>query len=338
VTATRDKPLVAVVTPVHNSEHFLAECIQSVLNQTHTHLEYIIFDDGSTDGSLDIALKYARTDPRIRVERSATSVGVMESHNAAFRLISPAAKYCKVVAAVGFLFPECLERMVAVAEANPSVGLVGAYQLTGSQVRWQGFEYPRAVFPGREICRRILLGRQPEFGFGTPTSVLYRADLVRAEHEFYPESAPHSDASAALKHLQRCDYGFVYQVLSCGRIHADLENLTSAKLNRRTPAYLRDLIQYGPLYLSKAELDRRVHEQLSEYDTFLAVNVFRRRGKAFWDYHKGRLQQMGHPIRPSRLFRAGAVKVLREVVNPEQAIRKCWRAVAGDSRAPEAGV
>ena len=335
---TREKPLVAVVTPVHNGEPFLAECIESVLSQMYTHFEYIVFDDASTDASVDIALKYARKDKRIRVERSAACLGVMESHNAVFRLISRAARYCKVVSPEDFIFPECLDRMVEVAEANPSVGFVGSYQLSGSQVRWQGFEYPRAVVPGREMCRRIFLGSQVGFGFGTPTSVLYRADLVRADDEFYPQSAPHSDASAAFKHLQQSDFGFVYQVLSYGRIHAELESLKSARLNRNASAYLHDLIQYGPLYLSKAELDRRLREQLAEYDGFLAVNVFRRRGKAFWDYHKGRLEELGYPVRLSRLLRAGATRVLRQVVNPEQAIRKCWRSVFAGSRTSEVRV
>jgi len=335
---TREKPLVAVVTPVYNGEPFLAECIESVLSQTYTRFEYIVFDDGSTDASADIALKYQRRDGRVSVVRGGAFLGVMESHNAVFRLISPSAKYCKVVSPEDFLFPECLERMVEVAEANPSVGIVGAYQLSGTKVRWQGFEYPHAVVPGRDMCRRIFLGSGAGFGVGTPTSVLYRADLVRAADEFYPHSAPHSDSSAALAHLQRCDFGFVYQVLSYGRIHAELESLKSARLNRNASAYLHDLIQYGPVYLSKAELDRRVREQLMEYYGFLAVNVFRRRGKEFWAYHKGRLEELGYPMRLSRLFGAAAVRVLREVVNPEQAIRKCWRAVVAGSRAPEVGI
>jgi glycosyltransferase involved in cell wall biosynthesis len=244
----RDTPLVSVVTPVYNGEHFLAECIESVLAQTYTNFEYLVFDDGSTDRSLEIARGFARTDTRIRIERSATPLGVMEGHNAAFRLIPAAAAYCKVVSPEDLLFPECLERMVALGEANPSVGFIGAYQLSGTQVRWQGFEYPRAVIPGLEMRRRIFLGRQAGFGIGTPTSVMYRADLVRAEPDFYPQSAPHSDSSAALKHLQRCDYGFVYDVLSYGRIHAELESLKSARLNRNASAHLHDLLEFGPRF------------------------------------------------------------------------------------------
>jgi hypothetical protein len=215
--------------------------------------------------------------------------------------------------------------MIEVAEANPSVGFVGSYQLVGSDVRWQGLEYPRTVVPGREICRRVFLGGRAGFGFGTPTSILYRADLVRETKDFYPDAAPHSDASACFKFLQKSDFGFVYQVLSWGRIHRELESAKSAELNRNASAYLNDLLQYGPLYLSKPELERRLHEQLDAYHRFLAVNVPRRRGKEFWDYHRGRLEALGYSIRPSLMLKAAAKTVLREILNPEQAIRKCWR-------------
>jgi glycosyltransferase involved in cell wall biosynthesis len=325
VTRVCNLPLVSVVTPVYNGESFLAECIESVLAQTYENFEYIIVDDCSTDASLEIALRYAEKDRRVRAERNASFVGVMANHNIAFRLISPEAKYCKAVSPEDIIFPDCIEQMIEVAEANPSVGFVGSYQLVGSDVRWQGLEYPRTPVPGSEICRRVFLGGQTGFGFGTPTSILYRADLVRESRDFYPDAAPHSDASACFKFLQKSDLGFVYQILSWGRIHREMESAKSAELNRYASAYLSDLLQYGPLYLSKPELKRRLHRQLDEYHRFLAVNLLRRRGKNFWRYHRGRLEELGYSISPSRLLKAAAKTLLRQVVNPEQAIRKYWK-------------
>lgn len=53
-----DKPLISIITVVYNGEKYLAETIQSVINQTYDNIEYIIIDGGSTDGTLDIIRKY----------------------------------------------------------------------------------------------------------------------------------------------------------------------------------------------------------------------------------------------------------------------------------------
>ena len=60
-------PLISVITPVYNSQDVLPYAIESVLRQTHEHLELIIVDDASTDGSAWIAEHYARKDSRITV-------------------------------------------------------------------------------------------------------------------------------------------------------------------------------------------------------------------------------------------------------------------------------
>ncbi|NOY98886.1 MAG: glycosyltransferase family 2 protein [Chloroflexi bacterium] len=49
-----DSPLVSVIMPVFNGEKYLCEAIESIVSQTYHHLEVIVVDDGSTDGSSDI--------------------------------------------------------------------------------------------------------------------------------------------------------------------------------------------------------------------------------------------------------------------------------------------
>jgi hypothetical protein len=216
--------------------------------------------------------------------------------------------------------------MVQCAEANPSAGFIGSYQLSGSHVRWQGFGYPQDLFGGDEVCRRIFLGRDPNFGFGSPTSLLYRADLVRGSKPFYPNPDPHSDTSACFRDMQRCGFGFVYEVLSYEKTHADTQSSKSADINRYASGYLNDLIQYGPSYLNKVELERRVNEQFREYHRFLAVNFFMRsRGKEFWKYHEGRLEELGRPLKRVTLLWAALGVILHEVLNPERAIKKIMK-------------
>jgi glycosyltransferase involved in cell wall biosynthesis len=54
------QPLVSILTPVHNNADHLAECIESVLAQTYRNWNHVIVNNGSTDGSLDIAQRVNR--------------------------------------------------------------------------------------------------------------------------------------------------------------------------------------------------------------------------------------------------------------------------------------
>src|SRR5256885_10350008 len=110
------KPVVSVVTPVYNGAEYLVECIKSVINQPYENWEYVIVDNCSTDGTLEIARNYEALDSRIRVVTPNMFVGLVESGNRSLRKISPESKYTKVLHADDWLFPECLERMVELSE------------------------------------------------------------------------------------------------------------------------------------------------------------------------------------------------------------------------------
>jgi len=60
-------PTISVVLPVFNGGTFLAEAIESILDQTYTNFEFLMIDDGSTDSSLQVMQEYERKDTRIRL-------------------------------------------------------------------------------------------------------------------------------------------------------------------------------------------------------------------------------------------------------------------------------
>lgn len=53
--------LISIIIPVYNREHYLAEAIESVLAQTYRPIEIIVVDDGSTDGTADVARRFSET-------------------------------------------------------------------------------------------------------------------------------------------------------------------------------------------------------------------------------------------------------------------------------------
>jgi glycosyltransferase involved in cell wall biosynthesis len=58
---------ISIIIPVYNTEKYLDQCIQSILNQSYTNFEIILIDDGSTDSSLSICESYELKDNRIKV-------------------------------------------------------------------------------------------------------------------------------------------------------------------------------------------------------------------------------------------------------------------------------
>lgn len=340
--ARDDNPLVTVLTPVYNMGSFLGACIESVLAQKYERWEYIIVNNCSTDESLEIADRYAVKDRRIRVHNNQQFVGVIENHNIAFNLMPQTAKYCKVVSADDMIFPDCIGEMVRLAEDHPNVGIVGSYQLSGDRIRWQGFEYPTEVFPGVETARRVFLTEEPEYpGFGTPTSTLYRADLVRKRKAFYPNASPHADTSACFRCLMESDFGFLYQVLSYEKKHENTQSTRSAQINRYSSATLNDLKEYGPFFLSPDELRTRMKAELEDYHRFLAVHYVTGDGdKDFWDYHRSRLKELGFPLTRGALLKAASIKAFKEAANPGGAIaklRKRFRPEKGRPAQPRRG-
>jgi glycosyltransferase involved in cell wall biosynthesis len=112
---------VSLVTPVYNRADYLPAAIESILLQTHSDFELLIWDDGSADNSVAIATHYAQYDKRIRVV-AATHQGQTRSLKAAIAQTS--APYVAWVDSDDLLAPTALAETVKILNANPSVGLV----------------------------------------------------------------------------------------------------------------------------------------------------------------------------------------------------------------------
>ena len=339
----KPEPLVSVVTPVYNGEEHLRQCIESVLGQTFTNWDYTIVNNRSTDRTLEIAQEYAARDPRIRIHDNETFVRAIANHNIAFRQISPDSKYCKVLAADDWLFPECLEKMVQLAEEHPRVVLVAAYGLQGTTVAKVVYDdvipEQRSVVPGRDACRWRLLGGK--YIFGAPTAVLFRSETVRSRPSFYDESNLHADSAANFELLEHQDLGFVHQVLSFRREREASLTTFSMDFNTYISCRLYELVTYGPRYLTEEEQTRRLRESLKAYYHYLAKQVYERRGPQFWNFHRSKLAQVGLPLRRSRLAAAVVVYTLDLLLNPKSTIegvsRRLRRMYSQLRRTPDQG-
>lgn len=305
-------PLVSVVTPAYNEENFLAECIESVLAQTYPNWDYTIVNNCSTDATLAIAQKFADQDPRIRVVSNTALIPAVANFNVAMRQISADSKYAKIILADDWIFPECLERMVAVMEEHSSVGIVGSYALANPWVVFAGLPYPSDFVSGREACRRRLLGGP--YVFGATSSVLFRSDLVRSHEPFYRESNMQSDSEACFELLKDCDFGFVHQVLLFLRKRSGSMLQASQELNSAAAGMLHEAVVYGPWYLTPQENAECVAATVSKYYDFLGASLLRGRRGEFWDYHKRKMKEEGVEFSRTRLLGAVARRALGRFV------------------------
>ena len=314
-----NRPLVSVVTPVYNGEKLLAECIESVLAQTYSNLEYIIVNNCSTDGTLDVARRYAAQDSRIRVHDNTEFRSVVDNFNHAFELAGQAGTYIKAVAADDWLFPACIEEMVRVGEEYPTVGMVSSYVLSGTRIGWDGLPYPSTFVRGRDACRMYLLDDVRPFG--GPSASLLRSSVVRARAPFYKVGNYHGDTEAYLDLLGEHDFGFVHQVLSYRRKGEDSRTTHFLRrVNSYAAANLEVLVRYGPRYLTEEELTIRLAESRHAYYQFLAESVIKRRERELWDYHRQRMATLGTPISKTRLARYVLTATADRVLNPKRTI------------------
>ena len=326
------EPFVSVVTPVYNGEKYLAECIESVLAQTYTNWEYIIVNNCSTDSTPDIAQQYARREARIRLYHNETLLEMIPNWNYALRQISEHSKYCKVIHADDWLFPDCLTQMVQTAEAHPTVGLVGSYDLDGHWVRLDGLPYPSHCVSGRELCRAYFFYNSNLGGirvFGSPSCLLIRSELIQKRDKFYNESNFNADSEACCDVLQDTDFGFVHQVLTYTRNHEDRQTSFVNRYNITILNNIRNLLKYGPIYLNKSEYNICYKNITNQYYSFLGKSLVLKKGKDFWNYHLNQTRNMGIELNNHKIKYFMIMEIIKLFICPiklfEKIINKIYR-------------
>jgi glycosyltransferase involved in cell wall biosynthesis len=296
-------PLVSFVTPFYNTAEYLAQCIESVLRQSYQNWEYVLVDNCSTDDSNAIAQKYVSRFPgKIRIVHTGSFLSQVQNYNFALSQITPNAKYCKMVQADDWLFPDCVGSMVEVAEAHPSVGIVSAYQLEGEHVALDGLPYPSPQVSGRETCRLYFLNER--YLFGTPTSLLLRSELIRSRHPFYDERyAPFEDGHACFDILKTWNFGFVHQVLTYTRV--DEQSLVAKARTAGLLHFFRfsAVLVHGRDFLSEAEYERCLKDAERPYFLHLTRCALRGSDREFWELHRDKLASVNYPFHRRRLWK-----------------------------------
>jgi len=231
----RDKlPAVSVCVPTYNYGRFLADCLESVLNQTLSDWELIISDDCSSDNTQEIAAQYVQRDSRIVYLRNPKRFGM----NANVKKAAEAGRgrYLKMLCSDDWLASECLEKLYDLMEQNSSAALATSAEFLTTESRQplkKQFLFGADVskIPGRQMLNRMARGS----GLGGHSSFFIRSDAYRAVGGYDDSLLYAADLDLAARLCRVGDYLHTDQPLFYGRSHG----LSSSSVN---PAKLLDVI------------------------------------------------------------------------------------------------
>jgi glycosyltransferase involved in cell wall biosynthesis len=116
-------PLVTILMPSYNSERFIREAIESILNQTYTHFEFIIIDDGSSDKTISIIEEFH--DSRIKLIHTPSRLGLAKSLNLGVSLANGI--YIARMDTDDISYPYRIENQVSFLEKNPNCDIISGF-------------------------------------------------------------------------------------------------------------------------------------------------------------------------------------------------------------------
>ncbi|MFJ4837868.1 CDP-glycerol glycerophosphotransferase family protein [Streptomyces sp. NPDC088746] len=197
-------PRLTVVVPLFNVEEYLGACLDSLAGQTMADLEVVMVDDGSTDGSADVALRFARQDSRFRLIRQ-RNAGLGAARNAGAGQAHPDADFLTFVDSDDVVPPGAFARMLGELDASGSDFATGnVLRLRANGVLEQSPMFRRPMEKARRATHVtrdwILLGDRiacnkvfrrsfwDQHAFAFPTGVLYEDIAVVLPAHFLARS------------------------------------------------------------------------------------------------------------------------------------------------------
>ena len=190
-------PAIAVVVPAYNAARFLAATLESVLAQHETRWECMIVDDGSSDGTAQIAFAFCALDARFRLFQQANQ-GASAARNAGFRRTS--APYVTFMDSDDVWAPGALavllERLQAHPEAVGSHGLAEFIDAGGQPIHPGVYPAMGRMRLGREGRRLVRWppSRPTDFDVLINGNVLFPPGLLLARRSTYESAGPFDES------------------------------------------------------------------------------------------------------------------------------------------------
>ncbi|NWF85061.1 MAG: glycosyltransferase family 2 protein [Bryobacteraceae bacterium] len=244
---SRATPLVAIVTPVYNGARYLPETLECVQAQTYPTIVHVVLDNASTDETPEIIRSFTNQRVPLIAVRNDATLPLEENWNAAVARVPAEAKYIRILCADDTMTLEAVSRMVAVAERNPGVGLVGCEHHRSGATEPSGWPRDRERFASQEALEHILLGK----GMLLATHVLMLRDAAYLSLPLFRPGLLASDTEACLRILTKYDWSFVHEDLAMTRDHPhSITSIHAAPIQAQFFEGLVLLKEFGPFAFS----------------------------------------------------------------------------------------
>jgi glycosyltransferase involved in cell wall biosynthesis len=254
-------PKVSILIPVFNRKQFIAECIQSALDQTYVNIEVVIVDNASDDGTWETCQQFAALDQRVRVFRNETNIGPVRNW---MRCVDEATGfYAKILWSDDLIAPYFVEKTLAFFDEQTAFVYSGVKIFSDRPEKGSRYYYigDTGYYPSAVYIDQALFGKKVPV---SPGCAIFRLRdlkmnlLIDVENQVNSDFSMHAIGNDLLVFLLTClNYKKIYFVaedLAYFRAHSGSISVSSARGKLDLHYYLAKAFfvdRYIPNYRNK---------------------------------------------------------------------------------------
>jgi len=238
-----------VLLPVYNGERYLAQAIQSILEQTFENFDLLIIDDGSTDRTLGIIKEF--NDPRIRVFNNEKNIGLIGTLNKGIALAST--RYIARMDCDDWSASDRLAKQLNFMEEHPDVGLCGSWI---KAIRESGEEFLIYPTTNADIRCHMLFAS----ALAHPAVMIRRAMLTKNHLEYSASYIYAEDYELWSRCMDYCSLANLPEPLLNYRTHQSNTGVLHADEQKQTVIRIQlNMLRLLGVEASSDELDLHYH-------------------------------------------------------------------------------
>ncbi|MEG4392235.1 glycosyltransferase [Microcoleus sp. BROC3] len=274
------QPKVSICIPTYNGEAFIAETIKSALAQTYPNIELIVSDDGSTDRTIAIAQSFqskTSVDFRIILHRN---YGLSQNWN--FCISQAKGQYIKFLFQDDLLAPECIEKMVALAQKYPEIGMVfsprgitiaeeesspilrrASKSIKDLHKSWSKL---KTIQPGKAMLADTNCLNNPINKIGEPSTVLIAARVFEEIGLFDSGLSQYVDLDMWWRIMGNYHIGFIDEKLSSLRIHPEQQtwkNFAAGENHKDVVRFYKKLLNSPDYNFLNQSIKEKIRQKLA---------------------------------------------------------------------------